>query len=181
MSGPFENEQQARELPAVKAIYEAFTADPGPGTMAPHTLRMLLDALASSLVKVGAYDIRVAEWLAGFEPQTAAVAAAWVERAAEASGRIPSSGHGHLRPAISDQRATLAVATAILRLEDPASVHDRAVPPGTCPACVTVAGLQLGFALCAALAGRPFVDADLQAELLALIKHGRDELEGGAS
>ena len=37
MMGPFESERDARELPAVQAVYEAFDADPGVGRMAPHT------------------------------------------------------------------------------------------------------------------------------------------------
>jgi hypothetical protein len=40
-AGPFETEKQARDLPAVRAIFEAFRADPGVGRMAPYTLRML--------------------------------------------------------------------------------------------------------------------------------------------
>ena len=40
-AGPFETEKQARDLPAVRAIFEAFRADPGVRRMAPHTLRML--------------------------------------------------------------------------------------------------------------------------------------------
>lgn len=79
--GPFDSEREARELPAVRAVYEAFRADPGLGKIGPNH-RMLLDALAAAGVYLGAYDHRIAEWLAGWEPQTVAVIAAWVERAA---------------------------------------------------------------------------------------------------
>jgi hypothetical protein len=80
---PLETEQQARELPAVRAVYEAFGKDPGAGKMRPHNMRMLLDALAAAGVHVGAYDIRIAEWLARWEPATVATVAGWVTRAAE--------------------------------------------------------------------------------------------------
>ena len=46
--GPFDTEQQARQLPAVRAVYDAFDRDPGVGKMAPPNLRMLLDALAGA-------------------------------------------------------------------------------------------------------------------------------------
>ena len=85
----------------------------------------------------------------------------------------------HVRPAIADQRAVLAVAAAILTGAEPAAAHGAAVPPGTCAACTVVAALQLGFALSAALAGMPFVDGELAARLLALVEHAQAELEGG--
>jgi hypothetical protein len=81
--GPFDSEREARELPAVRAVYEAFRADPGLGKMTPHIQRMLLDALAAAGVYLGAYDHAIAEWLANWEPQTVAVIAGWVQRAAE--------------------------------------------------------------------------------------------------
>ena len=61
--GPFDTEQQARELPEVRAVYAAFRADPGVGKMQPHEQRMLLDALAEAGVYLGAYDLRITEWL----------------------------------------------------------------------------------------------------------------------
>jgi hypothetical protein len=79
--GPFDSEREARELPAVRKVYEAFDRDPGVGKMAPHNHRMILDALAAAGVYLGAYDHRIAEWLAGWEPQTVAVIAGWVARA----------------------------------------------------------------------------------------------------
>jgi hypothetical protein len=84
LTGPFETERQARELPAVRAVYSAFRADPGVGKMTPHNQRMLLDALAGAGVYLGTYDHRIVEWLAGWEPQTVAVIAGWVQRASEA-------------------------------------------------------------------------------------------------
>jgi hypothetical protein len=82
--GPFDTEQQVLELAAVREVYAAFDRDPGPGKMAPHSLRMLLGALAAAGVHVGRYDLRIAEWLAGWEPATVAVIAGWVQRASQA-------------------------------------------------------------------------------------------------
>lgn len=79
---PLETERQARELPAVRAVWAAFDADPGPGKMAPHTERMLLAAMEPSGVVLGAYDRRIIAWLAGWEPQTCAVIAGLIQRAA---------------------------------------------------------------------------------------------------
>ena len=83
--GPFDTEQQARELPEVRAVYAAFRADPGVGKMQPHEQRMLLDALAEAGVYLGDYDHRIVEWLANWEPQTVAVIASWVQRASQAA------------------------------------------------------------------------------------------------
>jgi hypothetical protein len=80
--GPFDSEREARELPAVREVYAAFRADPGLGKIGPNH-RMLLDALAAAGVYLGAYDHRIAEWLANWEPQTVAVIAGWVQRASE--------------------------------------------------------------------------------------------------
>lgn len=83
MSGPFESEQEVRELPAVREAYEAFDADPGPGRMrvcVGH--RMLCEALSAAGVELGAYEHRTLSWLAGWEPTTCAVVAGWVSRAA---------------------------------------------------------------------------------------------------
>ena len=80
-AGPFETEAQARELPAVRAVYDAFCRDPGPGKMAPHNHRMLCEALSAARVDLGTYDHRIVSWLATWEPQTVAVIAGWVQRA----------------------------------------------------------------------------------------------------
>ena len=80
-TSPFETEAQARETPAVRAVYEAFGADPGVGRMAPHNHRMLCGALAAAGVDLGAYDHRIISWLAGWEPETCAVIAGLVSRA----------------------------------------------------------------------------------------------------
>jgi hypothetical protein len=82
VAGPYDTERQARETPAARAVYEAFSADPGAGKMAPHNLRMLLDAIQDAGVHIGAYDVRILEWLAGYEPATCAVIAGLITRAA---------------------------------------------------------------------------------------------------
>jgi hypothetical protein len=94
--GPFDTEQQARQLPAVREVYRKFDRDPGVGKMAPHNLRMLLDALAAAGVYVGRYDLRIAEWLAGWEPATVAVIAGWVQRASQADGQAAARADGLL-------------------------------------------------------------------------------------
>ncbi len=89
--GPFEAERQVGELPAVRAVYEAFRADPRPGRMTSGTERLLSEALAEAGVLLGAYDRRVMAWLAGWEPQTVAVVASWVTRAARPT-TLPPAG-----------------------------------------------------------------------------------------
>lgn len=96
MSGPFETEREARELPAVQAVYEAFRADAGVGRMAPHIRRMLDEACAAAGVDLGAYDHRIVQWLAGWEPETCAVVAGLITRAYEA-GRS-RSGNNEVTP-----------------------------------------------------------------------------------
>ena len=84
--GPFDTERQVRELPAVRAVYEAFDADPGVGRMAPHNERMLRESCAAAGVALGVFDARIVSWLAGWEPGTCAVIAGLVSRA-YAAGR----------------------------------------------------------------------------------------------
>jgi hypothetical protein len=81
-AGPYETEREARETPAARAVYEAFDAGPGPGKMAPGNMKMMLDAVGAAGVQVGAYDVRILEWLAGYEPQMCAVIAGLITRAA---------------------------------------------------------------------------------------------------
>ena len=84
LTGPFETQREALDLPAVQAIYEAFRADPGAGRMAPGVQRMLEEACAAAGVGLGAYDRRVLAWLAGWEPQVCAVIAGLISRAHDA-------------------------------------------------------------------------------------------------
>lgn len=82
MNGPLDTERDARALPEVEAIWEAFRADPGTGKMRPLITAMLEQACESAGVELGDYDHRILRWLAGFEPQTAAVVASLITRAA---------------------------------------------------------------------------------------------------
>jgi hypothetical protein len=80
-AGPFESEQQALGTPAVREIYAAFRARPGQGGMHPGSLAMLRAACEGADVELGAYDLRILSWLAGWEPQICAVIAGLVTRA----------------------------------------------------------------------------------------------------
>ena len=92
MTGPFESEREARELPAVQAIYRAFRADPGVGRMAPHNHKMLIGACVAASVELGAYDRRILLWLSGWEPETCAVIAGLITRAHDAAGNASRNG-----------------------------------------------------------------------------------------
>jgi hypothetical protein len=79
--GPFETERQVRELPAVRAVCDAFGAAPGVGRMAPHNERMLRESCVAAGVALGAFDAQVVSWLAGWELGTCAVIAGLISRA----------------------------------------------------------------------------------------------------
>jgi hypothetical protein len=51
------------------------------------SLRMLLDVLLAADVELGAYDRRIVEWLARWEPATCAVIAGLVSRAGKGGER----------------------------------------------------------------------------------------------
>ncbi len=108
VTGPYDTEAQALELPEVRAVYEAFDADPGAGKMAPHTRRMLDTALQAAGVDMGAYDNRIAAWLSQWEPQTVAVIAGWVSRA--------------YRPELEEARAVLLAGDTCTRPDGTAVV-----------------------------------------------------------
>ena len=80
-AGPFETERQALGTPAVRAVYTTFEAAPGPGRMQPPNLAMLRAACERPDVELGAYDLRILAWLAGWEPQVCAVVAGLITRA----------------------------------------------------------------------------------------------------
>ena len=92
MTGPYETEQQVRELPAVRVIYDATHARHRRGVMGELGYRLLEEACEAASVKAGTYDHRILIWLAGFEPETCAVVAALLSRAqAAGSARPPGS------------------------------------------------------------------------------------------
>jgi hypothetical protein len=79
--GPFQTEREASETEAVRAVYAAFDADPGPGKMAPHNLAMLTAACEAAGIELGAFDAGTLRWLSGGEPATCAVIAGLIMRA----------------------------------------------------------------------------------------------------
>jgi hypothetical protein len=111
MTGPFGTERQARESPAVRAVYAEFDRDPGPGQMIAPNTAMITRACDAAGVKLGDWDRRIVTWLAGWEPATCAVFACLVSRAALTDG----------------QRELLA---AVL-----ADAVDRREPSGACTDC----------------------------------------------
>jgi hypothetical protein len=80
-AGPFETERQALDTPAVRAVFTTFQAAPGQGRMQPLNLAMLRAACEWADVELGAYDLRILAWLAGWEPQVCAVVAGLITRA----------------------------------------------------------------------------------------------------
>jgi hypothetical protein len=80
-AGPFETEWQALDTPAVRGVYTAFEAAPGKGRMQPGNLAMLRAACEGVDVELGAYDVRILAWPAGWEPQVCAVVAGLITRA----------------------------------------------------------------------------------------------------
>ena len=88
MTGPFETGQQARDVPAVRAIYDAMHVSHRRGVMGELGYRLLDEACEAADVKVGAYDHRILIWLAGFEPETCAVVAGLIARAHQAGTAV---------------------------------------------------------------------------------------------
>ena len=84
MTEPYETERQAAD--AARHIYDS---PPGTGAWGDGNLRLLEDACRAAGVQLGAYDYRIALWLAGWEPSTCAVIAGWVTRAA--AGRLTAA------------------------------------------------------------------------------------------
>jgi len=67
--GPFDTEQQARDLPAVHAIYDAARASNQRGVMDRETYLMLFRACEAAGVDLGgpsSYDRRILTWLANW-------------------------------------------------------------------------------------------------------------------
>ena len=197
-SQPVETEEQARLLPAVRAVYAAFDADPGTGKMAPHSHRLLCEALTAAGVELGGYDHRIAEWLSTWEPQTVAVIAGWVQRASQASSmNVPASRAGQApkentmttcdpsrRPAVADQKAVLAAFREFLTRGSTGpggdvhnDVHDALAADAACPACTAMAAAELALALAAAISGEVYVSSELAARLLALVDAAEADLD----
>jgi hypothetical protein len=135
MSGPFDTEDQARALPAVRAAYDAAHNSPRRGVMTEHNHRMLCEAATAAGVELGAYDHRILQWLAGYEPQTCAVLAGIISRA-RVAGRKRIDGSEAVTLARADGSAVLSgadLATVLDALDVAADYkRDRAA---CCPDC----------------------------------------------
>ena len=125
-TGPYETEQQVRELPAVRAIHEAMHASHRRGVIGEPGCRLLDEACEAACVKVGAYDHRILTWLAGFEPETCAVVAGLITRAHQAGTAVTGE-----RPVT----LTAAQAAIVRRALADAEVHRRQRAAAWCADC----------------------------------------------
>lgn len=140
MTGPYETEQQVRELSAVRAVYDAFERDPGAGKMTPHCRRILDDACSAAGLETGAYDHRILVWLAGWGPDTCAVVAGLITRAYEAgvaarSRTRAADEHCHRTDLHRDQAARPARFPAALRRNGSDAVTGDGMEDPFCPRC----------------------------------------------
>jgi hypothetical protein len=94
---PVETEQQARELPAVQAVYEALRAGQ-PGAARDLKVRLLEEACRAAGVDLGPYDDRILSWLAEWGPETCAVVAGLITRAADG----PASPEEAVKAAVAE-------------------------------------------------------------------------------
>lgn len=76
MLGPYDTEAQA-----ATDIRPLLAEHPGRGETPRQARALLTDALADAGLAMGAYDHRIADWLAGWEPATVQVIADWIRRA----------------------------------------------------------------------------------------------------
>jgi len=124
--GPYQTEAQARRQPAVRAIYDAAHASTRRGVMGEGSHRLLEEACTTASVELGAYDRRILAWLVGWEPQTCAVIAGLITRAACAQ-RAPTALARDYDLTSAEQRTILAA------LDDNAD-HKRNLA-ASCPDC----------------------------------------------
>ena len=82
-SGPYETEREAREA----ARQAAGSDSPRVYVSSRANRAMLTGAVDSAGVQLGAWDKRIVDWLAGWEPETVAVVAGLITRAHEAGGQ----------------------------------------------------------------------------------------------
>jgi hypothetical protein len=90
VSGPYETEDQVLADPAVQSIYARMRAS-REYRMQDGSAALLLAACEQAGVQLGEYDARIVRWLAGFEPQSAAVVAGIITRAGQAGRPGPHS------------------------------------------------------------------------------------------
>ena len=82
MTGPYQSEDDAIRDPAVQAIFEGMRRSPQAARMQDGSSRLIFTACALAGVELGDYDVRIIRWASGFEPQSAAVIAGLITRAA---------------------------------------------------------------------------------------------------
>lgn len=108
MNGPYETSGEA--YAAARVLRQAVAdADPGSGPMTRDVIaaratartRYVRGVLEVCGVQLGAYDKRIAEWVAGWDIDTIQTIAAWVERA-------HAAGRDALREEIADLNARIA-------------------------------------------------------------------------
>lgn len=87
---PYETEDQARMIPAVRAVYEAY--DHGHGTGDLSGAPLILAACEAAGVGLGAYDARIIAWLGNWEPAMCAVIAGLIVRAHETGKAAATEG-----------------------------------------------------------------------------------------
>lgn len=86
--------------------------------------------------------------------------------------------HDHARPDLTDMRAVLVTARAILDGADHGTAH-QAAETGACPACVAVAGISFGITLASTVGGdKAFVSEPLRRAMLAAVDAAQAELDG---
>jgi hypothetical protein len=85
-AGPFDTEDQALAVPAVRMTYDLMHESHEPVVMPLRNGKMLVDACIAAGVDLGHYDHQIITWLAGWEPQMCAVIAGLITRA-HAAGR----------------------------------------------------------------------------------------------
>jgi hypothetical protein len=78
--GPYETSEQVRQLPAVRAVYDAMRAAPRSGAGHDGCERLVTSACEEARVTLGAYDARIIRWLANWDPETCAVVAGLIAR-----------------------------------------------------------------------------------------------------
>jgi hypothetical protein len=80
--GPFDSRDDVHALPVVQAAYDAASISPRRAIMEERNHRLLCKACADAGITVGAYDHQILLLIAGYEPETCAVIAGLIRRAA---------------------------------------------------------------------------------------------------
>jgi hypothetical protein len=93
--GPFATEREARSAPAATETAAEVTRLLGQGKRAPDTRAPRLDLLAAQCrhagIEIGDYDLRLLQWLSGWETEMVMAAAGIIRRAFDA-GRASQEG-----------------------------------------------------------------------------------------